>query len=182
MPKPPRLLDPDNPVHAFARELRGLRLRAEDPPTQKLAREMACSHSTLSAYLNGHRLPPYRQLVAFARLCGVSDAGIKDLVDRLELAREQAAAWSARPEMPSAGTVEPTPSATSERDGDAERQAGEADEHSRSTEQDHLAGLVDISKLDLEGLADFEDSTSRALKRITTESDGDAPLGFSAVI
>jgi transcriptional regulator with XRE-family HTH domain len=69
MPKAPPRLDPDHPVHRFALEMRSLRLRAGDPALRELARAMSCSHSTVSAYLNGHRLPPPRQLKAFVLAC-----------------------------------------------------------------------------------------------------------------
>jgi len=49
--------------------MRSLRLRAGSPSLAELARAMSCSHSTVSAYLNGHRLPPIGQLVRFALAC-----------------------------------------------------------------------------------------------------------------
>ena len=70
MPKAPPRLDPDDPAQGLALEMRRLRLRAGSPSLAELAREMSCSHSTVSAYLNGHRLPPIGQLARFAVVCG----------------------------------------------------------------------------------------------------------------
>ena len=69
MPKAPPRLDPANPVHGFALEMRKLRLRAGDPSLAELARAMTCSHSTVSAYINGRRLPLPRQLASFVLAC-----------------------------------------------------------------------------------------------------------------
>jgi len=86
MPKPPPALDPANPAHSFARELRRLRLRTGDPPLGELARAMSCSHSTVSAYLNGQRLPPAKQLESFVLACNGNTA---DWLQRLEEVREE---------------------------------------------------------------------------------------------
>jgi len=69
VPKEQPRLDPGNPVHRFALELRRLWLRAGEPKVTELARSMYCSHSTVSAFLNGYRLPSPRQLDAFVRAC-----------------------------------------------------------------------------------------------------------------
>lgn len=69
MPKVPPRLDPDDPVQGLALDMRTLRLRAGSPSLAELARRMSCSHSTVSAYLNGHRLAPPDQLRAFALAC-----------------------------------------------------------------------------------------------------------------
>jgi transcriptional regulator with XRE-family HTH domain len=74
MPKAPRQLDPDDPVQELALEMRNLRLHAENPSLEKLGRAMSCSHATVSAYLNGRRLPPPGQLKAFVEACGESAA------------------------------------------------------------------------------------------------------------
>jgi transcriptional regulator with XRE-family HTH domain len=86
MPKAPPRLDPADPVHNFARQMRSLRLHAGDPSLGELARAMSCSHSTISAYLNGRRLPPPRQLASFVLACKGNTA---DFLQRLESAREQ---------------------------------------------------------------------------------------------
>jgi len=86
MPKPRPWLDPVEPVHSFAREMRSLRFRAGDPSLQQLARAMACSHSTVSAYLNGRRLPPPKQLESFVLAC---QGNVEDWLERLEAVREQ---------------------------------------------------------------------------------------------
>lgn len=70
MPKPPPSLNPRDPVKGFARGLRRLRLEAGQPSLTALARAMSCSHSTVSAYLNGYRLPPFGQLRTFVEACG----------------------------------------------------------------------------------------------------------------
>lgn len=57
-------------MQGLALELKMLRLRAGNPSLEELARKMTCSHSTISAYLNGHRLPPPDQLSRFVRACG----------------------------------------------------------------------------------------------------------------
>lgn len=86
MPKAPPRLDPANPVHSFALEMRRLRLRAGDPPLAELARAMMCSHSTVSAYLNGRRLPVPRPLESFVLACKGNSG---DWLERLEEVREQ---------------------------------------------------------------------------------------------
>jgi len=69
VPKAPPRLDPDDPVEGFALDMRSLRLRADNPSLAELARVMSCSHSTVSAYLNGRRLPPPDQLKTFVVAC-----------------------------------------------------------------------------------------------------------------
>ena len=86
MPKARPQLDPANPLHGFALELRSLRLHAGDPPLGELARAMACSHSTVSAYLNGRRLPLPRQLRSFVRAC---KGNPEEWLERLEVVRDQ---------------------------------------------------------------------------------------------
>ena len=86
MPKKPPRLDPADPVHGFAEEMRRLRLRAREPSLGELARAMTCSHSTISAYLNGHRLPPPKQLESFVLAC---KGNVADWLERLEAVREQ---------------------------------------------------------------------------------------------
>jgi hypothetical protein len=93
MPKARPWLDPVEPVPSFAREMRNLRLRAGDPSLQQLARAMACSHSTVSAYLNGRRLPPPRQLESFVLAC---QGNAEDWLERLEAVREQLDSLPAR--------------------------------------------------------------------------------------
>jgi hypothetical protein len=70
MPKPPPKLDRSDPVQNFAFDMRTLRFRAGDPAVTALARVMNCNHSTVSAYLNGHRLPSPKQSRAFVAACG----------------------------------------------------------------------------------------------------------------
>jgi transcriptional regulator with XRE-family HTH domain len=86
MPKAPTRLNLADPVHSFAREMRGLRFRAGDPSLKELARAMSCSHSTVSAYLNGRRLPSPRQLESFVLACRGNTA---DWMQRLEAVRDQ---------------------------------------------------------------------------------------------
>jgi hypothetical protein len=93
MPKPQRSLDPGDPVDRFARDLRKLRFRAGDPSLSALAHSMACSHSTVSAYLNGRRLPPPEQLASFVRACKGDTA---NWLERLEEVREQRPVRTAR--------------------------------------------------------------------------------------
>jgi len=92
MPKPQRSLDPRDPVDRFARDLQKLRFRAGDPSLKVLAHAMACSHSTVSAYLNGRRLPPPEQLTSFVRAC---KGDTTSWLERLEEAREQRSARTA---------------------------------------------------------------------------------------
>lgn len=70
MPRQAPRLDPDDPVQALALELRIMVLRAGSPPVAELARKMSCSHPTVSAYLNGRRLPPPDQLRGLVQACG----------------------------------------------------------------------------------------------------------------
>jgi transcriptional regulator with XRE-family HTH domain len=86
MPKQPPKLDPAQPKQNFALNMRRLRLRAGDPSLQELARAMSCTHSTVSAYLNGQRLPPPRQLESFVLACKGNTA---EWLQRLEAVREQ---------------------------------------------------------------------------------------------
>jgi Domain of unknown function (DUF5753) len=69
MPRQSPRLDPGDPVQALALELRILWLRAGSPPMAELGRKMSCSHSTVSAYLNGRRIPPPGQLYCFVMAC-----------------------------------------------------------------------------------------------------------------
>src|ERR1700761_2414226 len=69
MPKAPPKLDPADPIHRFALELRRLRIRGGDPSQIKLARAVGCTHSTISAYFNGHRLPGPKQLESLVVAC-----------------------------------------------------------------------------------------------------------------
>jgi transcriptional regulator with XRE-family HTH domain len=86
MPRAPSRLDPDNAVHSFAREMRRLRLHAGDPSLAELARTMSCSHSTVSAYLNGRRLPAPKRLESFVMAC---NGDVVEWLNRLATAREQ---------------------------------------------------------------------------------------------
>jgi transcriptional regulator with XRE-family HTH domain len=86
MPKKPPRLDLADPVQGFAGELRRLRRGAGNPSLEKLAGTMVCSHSTVSAYLNGHRLPPPQQLKSFVLAC---DGNVADWLNRLEAAWEE---------------------------------------------------------------------------------------------
>jgi transcriptional regulator with XRE-family HTH domain len=86
MPRAPSRLDPDNAVHSFAREMRRLRLYAGDPSLGELARAMSCSHSTVSAYLNGRRLPAPKRLESFVMAC---NGNVVEWLNRLEATREQ---------------------------------------------------------------------------------------------
>ena len=79
-------LDPADLVHSFAGEMRRLRLRAGDPSLGELARAMSCSHSTVSAYLNGQRLPSPKQLESFVLAC---NGNVGDWLQRLEAVRVQ---------------------------------------------------------------------------------------------
>lgn len=105
MPKVPPRLNPDDPVQGLALDLRTMRLRAGSPSLAELARAMSCSHSTVSAYLNGHRLPAPDQLRAFALACGADPAHwlakLEDVHGRLSRAPAASASYtapSARPE------------------------------------------------------------------------------------
>lgn len=69
MPKAPPRLNPHDPVQGLALEMRSLRLRAGNPSLAELGRAMSCSHSTVSAYLNGRRVPPPDQLKTFVLAC-----------------------------------------------------------------------------------------------------------------
>lgn len=69
MPKAPPRLDENDPIHRFAARLRQLRFTAGDPPLQSLASRMYCHHSTVSAYLNGGRLPSPGRLDKFVSAC-----------------------------------------------------------------------------------------------------------------
>ena len=73
-------LDPEhNPVHRFAWELRDVRLHAGNRPLAQLARQMRVSHSSLSHFLNGDRLPPWELAEAFFTACNSDPEGFRDL-------------------------------------------------------------------------------------------------------
>jgi transcriptional regulator with XRE-family HTH domain/uncharacterized protein YidB (DUF937 family) len=95
LPKQERRLDLSDPVQAFARDLRRLRRQAGDPPVQALARALACEHSTISAYLNGYRLPPRDRLRAFLEYCKVPAGDRDNWDDRLRRAGEAVARYNA---------------------------------------------------------------------------------------
>ncbi|HZR48163.1 MAG TPA: LamG-like jellyroll fold domain-containing protein [Streptosporangiaceae bacterium] len=86
MPKKPPRLDLADPVQGFAGELRRLRRGAGNPSLGRLEGTMACSHSTISAYLNGRRLPPPQQLKSFVLAC---DGNVTDWLNRLEAVWEE---------------------------------------------------------------------------------------------
>jgi transcriptional regulator with XRE-family HTH domain len=94
MPKAPPKLDPTEPDQRFALEMRKLRRSGGNPSLERLAREMACSHSTVSAYLNGRRLPQREQLERYVQACG---GDIAEWLQRLEAVREQLETLRATP-------------------------------------------------------------------------------------
>jgi transcriptional regulator with XRE-family HTH domain len=85
MPKKPPWLDPAEPKQNFALEMRKLRKNGGNPSQQRLAREMACSYSTVSAYLNARRRPQVQQLRSFVTACKGTTADW----DRLKVLLEQ---------------------------------------------------------------------------------------------
>ena len=66
--------------------LRRLHRLAGRPSLVALGRTMACSHSTVSAYLNGRRLPDPHQLESFVLAC---NGNAPDWLQRLEAVRQQ---------------------------------------------------------------------------------------------
>jgi transcriptional regulator with XRE-family HTH domain len=86
MPKRSPRLNTDDPMQGLALELRMLRMRAGNPPLTELARKMSCSHSTVSAYLNGRRLPLPEQIKSFALACNDDPA---DWQSKLEDVHQQ---------------------------------------------------------------------------------------------
>ena len=89
MPKQQPELDPSQAAHRLANGMRILQLRAGNPTQEQLANAMACSHSTVSAYLNGRRRPPLTLLEPFVRACKGTKADLEQLeklwrqIDRL---------------------------------------------------------------------------------------------------
>jgi transcriptional regulator with XRE-family HTH domain len=89
MPKQQPELDLSQAVHRLANGMRILQLRAGNPTQEQLANAMACSHSTVSAYLNGRRRPPLKLLEPFVRACKGTKADLEQLeklwrqIDRL---------------------------------------------------------------------------------------------------
>ncbi|GAA3844378.1 hypothetical protein GCM10022243_08440 [Saccharothrix violaceirubra] len=63
----------------LVRELKSLRLRAGQPTIETLASHIRCSRQTVSAVLNGHRLPRWEFVERFAEYC----AATPDVVARL---------------------------------------------------------------------------------------------------
>ncbi|MEU9883762.1 helix-turn-helix domain-containing protein [Streptomyces phaeochromogenes] len=102
LPKKPARLDPENnPIHAFAEELRSIRFEAGDPTLQVIAQQIPCSHPTVSAYLNGLRLPPVAQLKAFLRACNASVRS-KEMLKKLAEARKKDAESESQPDVSTA--------------------------------------------------------------------------------
>ncbi|MGY0056503.1 helix-turn-helix domain-containing protein [Streptomyces sp. LZ34] len=67
---------PPTPQLAFAAQLRELRRRTFNEPTEEtLARKMGCARSTVSAILNGRRFPSWPHTAAFVEAC---DGGTKE--------------------------------------------------------------------------------------------------------
>ncbi|MER6142357.1 helix-turn-helix transcriptional regulator [Streptomyces sparsogenes] len=61
---------PPEPQLAFAAQLRELRRRTFNEPTEEtLARKMGCARSTVSAILNGRRFPNWPHTAAFVEAC-----------------------------------------------------------------------------------------------------------------
>ncbi|WP_158706308.1 MULTISPECIES: helix-turn-helix domain-containing protein [Streptomyces] len=58
------------PVAAFAEQLRELRLRCFEPTEARLALQMKCGRSSVSAMLNGRRFPSWELTCAFVTACG----------------------------------------------------------------------------------------------------------------
>ncbi|MFE9322094.1 helix-turn-helix domain-containing protein [Nocardia sp. NPDC052278] len=70
MPSARRPLDPDRPTESFALSLRELHRAAGGPKYRVLAAAINASNATVSAILNGHRLPSWEQTQAFVEACG----------------------------------------------------------------------------------------------------------------
>jgi DNA polymerase III delta prime subunit len=71
MGRPERPLNStDDPIAAFARDLRELRLRAGNPSYRQLARTAMFAPSVLSSAASGHRLPTLPVTLAFVSSCG----------------------------------------------------------------------------------------------------------------
>lgn len=70
MPRPERPLNPSqNPVHAFAAELRMLRDRAGQPKYLQMARATGRSRTSLAEAAGGDHLPTWETVAAFVRAC-----------------------------------------------------------------------------------------------------------------
>ncbi|MER6010151.1 helix-turn-helix transcriptional regulator [Streptomyces bluensis] len=79
-----------DPVQAFARQLRELRLLCFEPTEEQLAREMGYGRSTVSAILNGRRFPSWPLTAAFVKACGAKP---EDWLDRYREAKRKYDSW-----------------------------------------------------------------------------------------
>jgi transcriptional regulator with XRE-family HTH domain len=100
VPKLQPELDLTQAAHRLANRMRILQLRAGNPTQEQLGHAMACSHSTVSAYLNGRRRPPLKQLEPFVRACKGTKADLEQL-EKL---------WKQVDPLPASEAPRPTPS------------------------------------------------------------------------
>ncbi|WP_150242173.1 helix-turn-helix domain-containing protein [Streptomyces albofaciens] len=91
------------PVAAFAEQLRELRLRCFEPTEARLALQMKCGRSSVSAMLNGRRFPSWELTCAFVTACGEEPA---DWLDRWRNAKRRLDALRREPDG-RAGAVRP---------------------------------------------------------------------------
>ncbi|WP_125533810.1 helix-turn-helix domain-containing protein [Streptomyces sp. WAC 06725] len=101
------------PVAAFAEQLRELRLRCFEPTEARLALQMKCGRSSVSAMLNGRRFPSWELTCAFVTACGEEPG---DWLDRWRDAKRRLDALRRDPD----GRAAPTrPAALPDVGGDA---------------------------------------------------------------
>ena len=70
MPRSEQPLEGDDPLTAFAADLRVLRRKAGSPPYRKLARDAHYASTTLADAAGGRRLPTLAVALAYVRACG----------------------------------------------------------------------------------------------------------------
>ncbi|MFI5916824.1 tetratricopeptide repeat protein [Dactylosporangium sp. NPDC051541] len=90
MPRPERALFPDlSPLHAFAADLRALRVRARNPTYQAMARHTGRSRTALSEAAGGDVIPTWDTVIAYVSFCGEDPNRYRQAWEQLREHREQ---------------------------------------------------------------------------------------------